>query len=203
MRILKMKIQDDVLAGLIEINSRVLDVGCGDGNLLLYLKKNKRIDGRGLEINQKNVQECLGKGLAVVEGDAEKDLINYPNGSFDIAILNQAIQQFYEPRKVLNELLRIAQRAIITIPNFGYWKVRLNLLLTGTMPITKTLPHSWYDTPNLHMSSIKDFYRLCKLDNIKVIKSISISSNKISDITSNNLEIKNLISELGVFVVSK
>ena len=198
-----MKIQDDVLAGLIDINSRVLDVGCGDGNLLLYLKKNKRIDGRGLEINQKNVQECLGKGLAVIEGDAEKDLINYPNRSFDIAILNQAIQQFYEPRKVLNELLRIAHKAIITIPNFGYWKVRLNLLLTGTMPVTKTLPHSWYDTPNLHMSSIKDFYNLCNLDNIKVIKSISISSNKISDITSNNLDIKNLVSELGVFVVSK
>lgn len=198
-----MKIQDDVLAGLIEINSRVLDVGCGDGNLLLYLKKNKRIDGRGLEINQKNVQECLGKGLAVVEGDAEKDLINYPNRSFDVAILNQAIQQFYEPRRVLNELLRIAHKAIITIPNFGYWKVRLNLLLTGTMPVTKTLPHSWYDTPNLHMSSIKDFYNLCNLDNFKVIKSISISSNKISDITSNNLEIKNLVSELGVFVVSK
>ena len=198
-----MKIQDDVLAGLIELNSRVLDVGCGDGNLLLYLKKNKRIDGRGLEINQKNVQECLAKGLAVVEGDAEKDLINYPNRSFDTAILNQAIQQFYEPRKVLNELLRIAEKAIITIPNFGYWKVRLNLLLTGTMPITKTLPYSWYNTPNLHMSSIKDFYNLCNLDNIKVVKSISISSNKIGDITSNNLEIKNLISELGVFVVSK
>lgn len=198
-----MKIQDDVLAGLIDINSRVLDVGCGDGSLLLHLKKNKRIDGRGLEINQKNVQECLTKGLAVVEGDAEKDLVNYPDQSFDVAILNQAIQQFYEPRKVLNELLRIANKAIITIPNFGYWKVRFNLLLTGTMPITKTLPHSWYDTPNLHMSSIKDFYNLCSLDNIKVIKSIAISSNKISDITSNNLEIKNLISELGVFVVSK
>lgn len=198
-----MKIQDDVLAGLIELNSRVLDVGCGDGNLLLYLKKNKRIDGRGLEINQKNVQECLAKGLAVVEGDAEKDLINYPNRSFDTAILNQAIQQFYEPRKVLNELLRIAEKAIITIPNFGYWKVRLNLLLTGTMPVTKTLPYSWYNTPNLHMSSIKDFYNLCNSDNIKVIKSISISSNKIGDITSNNLEIKNLVSELGVFVVSK
>lgn len=198
-----MKIQDDVLAGLIDINSKVLDVGCGDGNLLLYLKRNKRIDGRGLEINQKNVQECLAKGLAVVEGDAEKDLVNYPNQSFDIAILNQAIQQFYEPRKVLNELLRIAKQAIITIPNFGYWKVRLNLLVTGTMPVTKTLPHSWYDTPNLHMSSIKDFYNLCSLDNINVIKSISISSSKISDITSNNLEIKNLVSELGVFVVSK
>ncbi|MBL60973.1 MAG: methionine biosynthesis protein MetW [Candidatus Pelagibacter sp.] len=203
MRILKMKIQDDVLAGLIDINSRILDVGCGDGNLLLYLKKSKRIDGRGLEINQKYVQECLGKGLAVIEGDAEKDLINYPNRSFDVAILNQAIQQFYEPRKVLNELLRIAQKAIITIPNFGYWKVRLNLLFKGTMPVTKTLPHSWYNTPNLHMSSIKDFYHLCKLDNIKVIKSISISSNKMSDITSNNLEIKNLVSELGVFVLSK
>lgn len=198
-----MKIQDDVLAGLIDINSKVLDVGCGDGNLLLHLKRNKRIEGRGLEINQKNVQECLAKGLAVVEGDAEKDLVNYPNQSFDIAILNQAIQQFYEPRKVLNELLRIAKQAIITIPNFGYWKVRLNLLVTGTMPVTKTLPHSWYDTPNLHMSSIKDFYNLCSLDNINVIKSISISSNKISDITSNNLEIKNLVSELGVFVVSK
>ena len=198
-----MKIQDDVLAGLIDINSKVLDVGCGDGNLLLYLKRNKRIDGRGLEINQKNVQECLAKGLAVVEGDAEKDLVNYPNQSFDVAILNQAIQQFYEPRKVLNELLRIAKQAIITIPNFGYWKVRLNLLATGTMPVTKTLPHSWYDTPNLHMSSIKDFYNLCSLDNINVVKSISISSNKISDITSNNLEIKNLVSELGVFVVSK
>lgn len=198
-----MKIQDDVLAGLIDINSRVLDVGCGDGSLLLYLKKNKRVDGRGLEINQKNVQECLARGLAVIEGDAEKDLINYPDNSFDTAILNQAIQQFYEPRKVLNELLRIAKKAIITIPNFGYWKVRLSLLLKGTMPVTKTLPHSWYDTPNLHMSSIKDFYNLCSLDNIKVIKSISITSDKISDIKTNNLELKNLISELGVFLVSK
>ncbi len=198
-----MKIQDDVLAGLIDINSRVLDVGCGDGSLLLYLKKNKRVDGRGLEINQKNVQECLARGLAVIEGDAEKDLINYPDNSFDTAILNQAIQQFYEPRKVLNELLRIATKAIITIPNFGYWKVRLSLLLKGKMPVTKTLPHSWYDTPNLHMSSIKDFYNLCSLDNIKVIKSISITSDKISDIKTNNLEVKNLISELGVFLVSK
>ena len=110
----------------------------------------------------------MGKGLAVVEGDAEKDLINYPNRSFDIAILNQAIQQFYEPRRVLNELLRIANKAIITIPNFGYWKVRLNLLFNWYYASDKTLPHSWYDTPNLHMSSIKDFYNLCNLDNLKL-----------------------------------
>ena len=198
-----MKFEDDVLAGLIDINSRVLDVGCGDGSLLLHLKKNKRINGRGIEIDQIKVQESVAKGLAVIEGDAEKDLINYPNSSFDFAILNQSLQQFYDPRKVINELLRIAKNAIVTIPNFGFWKVRLSLLLKGNMPVTKTLPYSWYNTPNLHMCTIKDFYNLCALDNIKIIKSISISTNKISDIQKSNLEIKNLISEIGIFLIQK
>ena len=203
MRNLKMKLEDDVLAGLIDINSRVLDVGCGDGSLLLHLKKNKRVDGRGIEIDQKRVQESVAKGLAVIEGDAEKDLINYPDSSFDFAILNQSLQQFYDPRVVLNELLRIAKNAIITIPNFGYWKVRINLLFQGTMPVTKTLPNTWYNTPNLHMCTIKDFYNLCKLDNIKIIKSISVSGGKISNIQKGNLEIKNLLSEIGIFLITK
>ena len=203
MRNLKMKLEDDVLAGLIDINSRVLDVGCGDGSLLLHLKKNKRVDGRGIEIDQKRVQESVGKGLAVIEGDAEKDLINYPDSSFDFAILNQSLQQFYDPRVVLNELLRIAKNAIVTIPNFGYWKVRINLLFQGTMPVTKTLPNTWYNTPNLHMCTIKDFYNLCKLDNIKIIKSISVSGGKISNIQKGNLEIKNLLSEIGIFLITK
>jgi len=198
-----MKIEDDVLAGLIDINSRVLDVGCGDGSLLLHLKKNKRVDGRGIEIDQIKVQESVAKGLAVIEGDAEKDLINYPDTSFDFAILNQSLQQFYDPRKVINELLRIAKNAIVTIPNFGYWKVRLSLLIGGQMPVTKTLPYTWYNTPNLHMCTIKDFYNLCALDNIKIIKSISVSSEKISDIQKSNLEIKNLVSELGIFLIQK
>ena len=198
-----MKIEDDVLAGLIDINSRVLDVGCGDGSLLLHLKKNKRVDGRGIEIDQIKVQESVAKGLAVIEGDAEKDLINYPDTSFDFAILNQSLQQFYDPRKVINELLRIAKNAIVTIPNFGYWKVRLSLLIGGQMPITKTLPYTWYNTPNLHMCTIKDFYNLCALDNIKIVKSISVSSEKISDIQKSNLEIKNLVSELGIFLIQK
>ncbi len=198
-----MKIEDDVLAGLIDINSRVLDVGCGDGSLLLHLKKNKRVDGRGIEIDQIKVQESVAKGLAVIEGDAEKDLINYPDTSFDFAILNQSLQQFYDPRKVINELLRIAKNAIVTIPNFGYWKVRLNLLIGGQMPVTKTLPYTWYNTPNLHMCTIKDFYNLCALDNIKIVKSISVSSEKISDIQKSNLEIKNLVSELGIFLIQK
>jgi len=203
MRNLKMKFEDDVLAGLIDINSRVLDVGCGDGNLLLHLKKNKKVDGRGIEIDQKKVQESVAKGLAVIEGDAEKDLISYPNSSFDFAILNQSLQQFYDPRKVMNELLRIAKKAIITIPNFGYWKVRLQLVLRGTMPVTKNLPYTWYNTPNLHMCTIKDFYNLCRLDSITIEKSISVSSDKISNIQRGNLEIKNLLSEIGIFLIKK
>lgn len=198
-----MRFEDDVLAGLIDINSRVLDVGCGDGNLLLHLKKNKKVDGRGIEIDQKKVQESVSKGLAVIEGDAEKDLISYPNNSFDFAILNQSLQQFYDPRKVMNELLRIAKKAIITIPNFGYWKVRLQLVLRGTMPVTKNLPYTWYNTPNLHMCTIKDFYNLCRLDNITIEKSISVSSDKISNIQRGNLEIKNLLSEIGIFLIKK
>ena len=198
-----MRFEDDVLTGLIDINSRVLDVGCGDGNLLLHLKKNKKVDGRGIEIDQKKVQESVAKGLAVIEGDAEKDLISYPNSSFDFAILNQSLQQFYDPRKVMNELLRIAKKAIITIPNFGYWKVRLQLVLRGTMPVTKNLPYTWYNTPNLHMCTIKDFYNLCRLDNITIEKSISVSSDKISNIQRGNLEIKNLLSEIGIFLIKK
>ena len=198
-----MRFEDDVLAGLIDANSRVLDVGCGDGSLLLHLKKIKNVDGRGLEIDQKRVQESVAKGLAVIEGDAEKDLVDYPNASFDFAILNQSLQQFHYPRKVLDELLRVAKKAIITIPNFGYWKVRLNLLFKGTMPVTENLPHTWYNTPNLHMCTIKDFYNLCKLDNIEIVKSISISSDKVSDIQKSNLEVKNLISEIGIFLIKK
>jgi len=198
-----MRFEDDVLAGLIDANSRVLDVGCGDGSLLLHLKKIKNVDGRGLEIDQKRVQESVAKGLAVIEGDAEKDLVDYPNASFDFAILNQSLQQFHDPRKVLDELLRVAKKAIITIPNFGYWKVRLNLLFQGTMPVTENLPHTWYNTPNLHMCTIKDFYNLCKLDNIEIVKSISVSSDKVSDIQKSNLEVKNLISEIGIFLIKK
>ena len=198
-----MKLEDDVLAGLIDINSRVLDVGCGDGSLLLHLKKNKRVDGRGIEIDQIKVQESVANGLAVIEGDGEKDLIIYPDRSFDFAILNQSLQQFYDPRVVLNELLRIAKNAIVTIPNFGFWKVRLNLLFQGTMPVTKTLPNTWYNTPNLHMCTIKDFYNLCKLDNIQIVKSISVSGGKISNIQKSNLEIKNLLSEIGIFLIKK
>ena len=196
-----MKFEDDILAGLIEINSRVLDVGCGSGSLLLHLKKNKRVDGRGLEIDQKLVQKSVSKGLAVIEGDAEKDLVDYPSNSFDFAILNQSLQQFYDPRKVVNELLRIAKSAIITIPNFGYWKVRLSLLIKGTMPVTENLPNFWYNTPNLHMCTLIDFYELCKKNNIDMKKIIGINNKKTSLINNSNIKLKNFFSEVGIFLI--
>ena len=198
-----MKKEFKIIAQLIENNTRVLDVGCGDGTLMKHLKDNKSIDTRGLEISKNNVQNCTSKGLSVIEGNAEKDLHQFPNLSFDFAILSQTLQAFYNPEKVIDDLLRVANKAIVTIPNFGYWKVRLHLLLKGTMPITKSLPNEWYNTPNLHMCTIKDFFNFCSKKNIELYKSIALNGEKTSKINIANLNIKNLYSELGIFLIKK
>jgi len=198
-----MKKEFKIIAQLIENNTRVLDVGCGDGTLMKHLKDNKNIDTRGLEISKNNVQTCIGKGLAVIEGNAEKDLQQFPNLSFDYAVLSQTLQAFYNPEKVINDLLRVANKAVVTIPNFGYWKVRLQLLFKGTMPITKNLPDEWYNTPNLHMCTIKDFVNLCKKKNINLFKSLALHEEKVSIINKKNLNLKNLFSELGIFLIEK
>ena len=165
-----MKKEFQIISELIENNKRVLDVGCGDGTLMKHLKDNKNIDTRGLEISKNNVQLCISKSLSVIEGNAERDLQQFPDLSFDYAILSQTLQAFYNPEKVIDDLLRVANKAIVTIPNFGYWKVRLALIvLKGTMPITKHLPNEWYNTPNLHMCTIKDFYNFCSKKNIEFI----------------------------------
>ena len=198
-----MKKEFKIISQLIENNTRVLDVGCGDGTLMKHLKDNKNIDTRGLEISKNNVQTCIGKGLAVIEGNAEKDLQQFPNLSFDYVVLSQTLQAFYNPEKVINDLLRVANKAIVTIPNFGYWKVRLQLLFKGTMPITKNLPDEWYNTPNLHMCTIKDFFNFCAKKNIKLYKSIALHEQKTSTINKINLNFKNLFSELGIFLIEK
>ena len=156
-----MKQEFKIISDFIEKNTRVLDVGCGDGTLMQFLKNDKEINIRGIEISKKNSQKCVSKGLTVIEGDAEKDLFQFPDGSFDFVILSQTLQAFLNPEKVIKELLRIGKKAIVTVPNFGFWKVRLHLLIKGTMPITKNLPDEWYNTPNLHMCTIKDFYKFC------------------------------------------
>jgi len=198
-----MKKEFKIISELIENNTRVLDVGCGDGTLMKYLKDKKNVDTRGLEISKKNVQDCTSKGLSVIEGNAEKDLHQFPNLSFDYVILSQTLQAFYNPEKVIDDLLRVANKAIVTIPNFGHWKVRIHLLLKGTMPITETLPNEWYNTPNLHMCTIKDFFNFCSKKKIELYKSIALNDEKTSKINSGNINIKNLSSELGIFLIKK
>jgi methionine biosynthesis protein MetW len=196
-----MKQEFKIISDLIEKNTRVLDVGCGDGILMEYLKHDKEIDIRGIEISKDNVQKCLSKGLTVIEGDAEKDLLQFPDSSFDFVILSQTLQAFLNPEIVIKELLRVGKKAIVTIPNFGFWKVRLHLLIKGTMPITKNLPDEWYNTPNLHMCTIKDFYNFCENRRIKLDNSLALHNEKISSINKLNLNIKNLSAELGIFLI--
>ena len=198
-----MKEEFKVISELIDEKSRVLDVGCGDGILMEYLLKNKVVDVRGLEISKEKVKKCLSNGLAVVEGDAEYDLKQFPDLSFDYVILSQTLQAFMSPENVIKDLLRVGKKVIVTIPNFGHWKVRLDLLFKGEMPITKNLPYEWYNTPNLHMCTIQDFYNFCNNKGINIFKTISLNGQKTSKITSSNLRFKNLISELGIFLLEK
>ena len=198
-----MKPEFKIIADLIEKDTRVLDVGCGDGTLMEFLKDNKEIDIRGIEISKTNVQKCIGKGLTVIEGDAEKDLSQFPDGSFDFVVLSQTLQAFLNPEKVISELLRVGKKAIVTIPNFGYWKVRLHLLIKGTMPITRTLPDEWYNTPTLHMCTIQDFFNFCEKRKINLYKSIALQNLKSSKITNSNLHLKNLTAVLGIFLIEK
>tara|TARA_B100000945_G_scaffold288934_1_gene261625 strand:- start:1898 stop:2491 length:594 start_codon:yes stop_codon:yes gene_type:complete len=194
-----MKKEFKAIADLLPKNVSVLDVGCGDGSLMNLLIKEKNIKARGLEIKEEYVKKCISKGLSVIEGDAETELHQFPNQSFDFVILSQTLQAFYNPEKVLKDLLRVGKFAIVSIPNFGYWKVRTSLLFFGKMPVTKTLPNSWYDTPNLHMCTIKDLFSFCYDKNIKINQIIGLNENKTSEIKKSNLEIKNLFSKIGIF----
>ena len=151
-----------VIADLIRPGSRVLDVGSGDGELLDLLAREKQVDGRGLEISQRGVNECVARGLSVIQGDADRDLSYYPDKGFDYVVLSQTLQATRNPKHVLQELLRIGERAIVSFPNFGHWRVRCSLMFRGRMPVTKDLPYSWYDTPNIHFCTIRDFVALCE-----------------------------------------
>ena len=197
-----MKNEFKIIANLLPPRSRVLDVGCGDGTLIEALINEKNIDARGIELGKDNVKKCISKGLSVIEGNAETELHQFPNKAFDFVILSQTLQAFYQPENVLEQLLRIGNRVIISIPNFGYWQIRAKLLFFGKMPITNSLPYSWYNTPNLHMCSIKDFYQFCNKKKIKMNIIIGINGEKTSSIYRINLEIKNLFSEVGIFLIS-
>jgi len=196
-----MKKEFKVISKIIDNNKRVLDIGCGDGTLMEYLKTNQKNDVRGLEPEKDLVRKCIAKGLSVIEGDAEKELVQFPEKSFDYVVLSQTLQAFLNPEEVLNQLLRIGKQTVVTIPNFGYWKIRLHLMFKGTMPITKNIPYEWYNTPNLHMCTIKDFVNFCDNKNIKIDKSMCLTNEKISEITKGNMSYKNIFSQLGIFLI--
>ena len=198
-----MKQEFKIISTLIKKGSHVLDIGCGDGILMEYLKDEKKVNIRGIEISKSKVQNCIAKGLTVIEGNAEKDLKQFPDNSFDYVVLSQTLQAFLNPENVIKELLRIGKQAIVTIPNFGYWKIRLHLLLKGTMPVTRTLPDEWYNTPNIHLCTIKDFVFFSKKKEFKLSKSIAMRSNKVSYINNVNLDMKNLSANLGIFLIEK
>ncbi|MEJ1160296.1 methionine biosynthesis protein MetW [Prosthecomicrobium sp. N25] len=194
-----------VVAELVAPGSRVLDVGCGDGALLELLGRTRGVDGRGIELSQKGVNEAVARGLSVVQGDADTDLVYYPDNAFDYVILSQTLQATERPKQVLQHLLRIGRRAIVSFPNFGYWRLRSQILFRGRMPVTEDLPYSWYDTPNIHFCTIRDFVELTKEPEVNAVmeKAVALNAGGQKMSISAPWWFWNLFGEQGVFVLRR
>ncbi|MFZ5792557.1 MAG: methionine biosynthesis protein MetW [Pseudomonadota bacterium] len=191
-----------LIADMIQPKTRVLDVGCGDGALLDYLVHFKQVDGRGMELSQAGVNACVAQGLSVIQGDADTDLADYPSDAFDYVVLSQTLQATHNPLAVLLQLARIGRRAIVSFPNFGHWRVRWHLGAMGRMPVTPTLPATWYDTPNIHLCTIRDFFELCRARSIAIERAIAINAyGRARPIRS--LHLANLLGEQGLFLLKR
>lgn len=197
------KINQNLISSLINNNDKVLDIGCGNGDLLYYLEKTKNIQGQGIEISHLGVKESVTKGLSVIQGDADEDLVSFTDNTFDVVILSDTLQATHKPKEVLKQMLRIGKKCIICIPNFGYWKYRLQILFYGIMPVTKTLSEPWYSTPNIHLCTIKDFINLCNSLNIEINKAYRNTQNNIKKIEKPNSYLNNLLSTEGIFILTK
>ena len=187
---------------LIEENRNILDIGCGDGMLMEQLQKNLNAKTHGIELNRELASKAIAKGFNVIHGDAEIDLAQYSNHSFDYVILSQTLQAMMRPKDILSELLRIGSKAIVSFPNFGHWKIRFQLLISGRMPVTESLPYTWYDTPNIHFFTIKDFLNLCNDMNIVVEKSIGLTSKGKQFDISESLTGVNFFTHEAIFLLS-
>jgi methionine biosynthesis protein MetW len=192
-----------VIAGFVTPGARVLDVGCGDGALLQRLEELKQADGRGIELSQKGVNEAVARGLSVVQGDADHDLATYPDRAFDFVILSQTLQATHNPRLVLEELLRIGQKVVVSFPNFGNWRIRRQFILRGRMPITEDLPYSWYDTPNIHFCTVRDFVHLIDEVNARIEKAVALYGNGRVLNRTVRVGLWNFLADQAIFLLSR
>ncbi len=196
------RIDLQIIARMVKPNSKVLDVGCGDGELLALLAKMHNVDGRGMELSQSGVNKCVARGLSVIQGDADRDLAEYPSDAFDFVILSQTLQATRNPREVLRQMLRVGRHAIVSFPNFGSWRVRSSLFFGGRMPVNESLPHNWYDTPNIHFCTIDDFTALCDEMNVTVEKAVALKANG-QKMKFGHSRFVNLLGEQAVFLLKR
>jgi len=196
-----MRFDLQIIASWIEPGSKVLGLGCGDGDLLYFLKENKQIKETGIEISESDVAKCIERGLSVLQGDINEEVLDYPDNCFDYVILSQTLQQVYEPSELIRSMLRIGKKAVVSFPNFSHWQIRVRILTSGYVPVTKELPHEWHDTPNIRIISINDFRKYSKEVGFKIIKEVAI--NSYGDSTRGKVVriAPNLFAKHGIFLI--
>ncbi|MFH1803763.1 MAG: methionine biosynthesis protein MetW [Pseudomonadota bacterium] len=199
----RIRVDLQLIADMVAPASRVLDIGCGDGELLAYLKRTKQVDGRGLELSNEGVRNCVAQGLPVMQGDADRDLKDYPDGAFDYAILSQTLQATQRPKDVLGELLRIGHKAIVSFPNFGHWRARFDLMFRGRMPQNPNLPIMWYETPNIHFCTVRDFVELCEELGVNIERSMVLNEYGSKVSLGSHSILANLFGNQGLFMLRR